>query len=206
MCVCLFYIEEVQPQNIWDASSMQPPVALSLITFAPHTVSLTLRCAIWELRQSLLHMQLLSNSAKLTGGAPRLHNFGVELRWIRKELHVEVHTKPPHHFIIFFELVVFFGASGERSGDNSIVIQQVNRIPGRGGRAVQCIGFENQRGFTVTEGSNPSLSFYFVLPHFFWSVLQFVPLSFDMHLGASSFFSIEKCKMRCTWCTPGSLR
>ena len=36
-------------------------------------------CAIWELRQShasqmQLHMQLLSNSAKLTGGAPRLHN------------------------------------------------------------------------------------------------------------------------------------
>jgi hypothetical protein len=28
----------------------------------------------------------------------------------------------------------------------------------KGGRVVECSGFENQRGFTVTGGSNPSLS------------------------------------------------
>lgn len=28
----------------------------------------------------------------------------------------------------------------------------------KGGRAVECTGFENQRGLKVTEGSNPSLS------------------------------------------------
>ncbi len=28
----------------------------------------------------------------------------------------------------------------------------------KGGRVVDCIGFENRRNFTVTEGSNPSLS------------------------------------------------
>jgi hypothetical protein len=33
------------------------------------------------------------------------------------------------------------------------------KIPDRkGGRVVDCIGFENRRNFTVTEGSNPSLS------------------------------------------------
>ena len=28
----------------------------------------------------------------------------------------------------------------------------------KGGRAVDCFGFENRRSFTATEGSNPSLS------------------------------------------------
>ena len=31
----------------------------------------------------------------------------------------------------------------------------------KGGRVVDCIGFENRRNFTVTEGSNPSLSVSF---------------------------------------------
>ncbi len=30
----------------------------------------------------------------------------------------------------------------------------------KGGRVVNCTNFENWRGFTVTEGSNPSLSYY----------------------------------------------
>jgi hypothetical protein len=32
------------------------------------------------------------------------------------------------------------------------------KIPRKGGRVVECSGFENQRGFRVTGGSNPSLS------------------------------------------------
>ena len=40
-----------------------------------------------------------------------------------------------------------------------VILKVKKKNKWRGGRAVQCIGFENQRGLRVTEGSNPSLSF-----------------------------------------------
>ncbi len=56
----------------------------------------------------------------------------------------------------------------------------------KGGRVVDCIGFENRRNFTVTEGSNPSLSVKVKVTGFF----HLIP--FTMVNGTKSYKEHEK--------------